>query len=167
MGRMLCYICIHFRGDVEELLLRHRQRILSIGDDDDRRVTVRRKHLLEDTLKTLKRVPWDPSKHLKVVFIGEPGIDDGGPRREYFRLLLDEIAQNNSYFHGLAHRRVPLHNVISLQNNIFFYFGQIIALSVIHDGPFLQCLAPTVVYYILQCDAEAQGKIRAVSIESD
>ena len=37
-------------------------------------------------------------KHLKVTFIGEPAVDAGGPLREYFHLLLRELAENSSLF---------------------------------------------------------------------
>ena len=96
---IIAFPFLQCRFDVGTLLQAHRSQIL---DDDDgeastRRITVRRKHLLEDTMKSLRRTPWESSKHLKVVFIGEPGVDDGGPRREYFRLLLAEIGNNNSF----------------------------------------------------------------------
>ena len=50
------------------------------------KLTVRRKAIFQDYLETRR----DPKRHfnpkgvLKVTFIGEPAIDDGGPRREFF-----------------------------------------------------------------------------------
>lgn len=134
------------------MLLVHRNHILDPDEEAEgsgRRITVRRKHILDDTLKSLRRTPWQLSKHLRVVFMGEAGIDDGGPRREFFRLLLLEIGRNNSYFQGPANKRVPHHNIVNLHNNVFFYVGQIIALSLVHDGPCVQWLAPTTVKYLL------------------
>ena len=101
----------------------------------------------------MKRNLWDPSKHLKVVFLGEPGIDDGAPRREFFRLLLEEVGRNNMLFRGPLERRVPAHNVLAMQDELFFHVGQIMALSMIHDGPCVRWLAPPVVHYLLGCDA--------------
>ena len=114
---------------------------------------MRRKHLWEDTLKALKRTLWAAAKHLKVVFLGEPGIDDGGPRREFFRLLLAEIGRNNMLFKGPHERRVPAHNVLAMQDELFFHVGQIMAMSMVHDGPCVHWLAPPVVCYLLECDA--------------
>ena len=46
-------------------------------------INVRRKTLWEDfTKERKKRVK--PQQKLKVLFLGEPAIDDGGPRREFF-----------------------------------------------------------------------------------
>ena len=124
-----------YREDPGTLLKYHHSSLLSDDEDDVRRITVRRKHLLLDTLSTLRRIPWDKSKHLKVIFIGEPGVDDGGPKREYFRLLLQEIAHSNMYFRGPIEKRLPAHNVLAIQDNVYFHIGQIIAMSLVHGGP--------------------------------
>ena len=71
------------------------------------RVAVRRKHILQDTLDTLKRIPWKATKYMKVAFIGEPGVDDGGTRQEFFRLLLESIGRRNMHFWGLVGRHIP------------------------------------------------------------
>ena len=71
------------------------------------RVAVRRKHILQDTLDTLKRIPWKATKYMKVAFIGEPGVDDGGMRQEFFRLLLESIGRRNMHFWGLVGRHIP------------------------------------------------------------
>ena len=48
------------------------------------RIHVRRKFLWEDFLESRKR-PWvKPCHTIKVVFLGEAAIDDGGPKREFF-----------------------------------------------------------------------------------
>ena len=167
----------------------HRNHILDPDEEAEgsgRRITVRRKHILDDTLKSLRRTPWQLSKHLRVVFMGEAGIDDRGPRREFlgrrkaalyyfyfFRLLLLEVGRNNSYFQGPANKRVPHHNIVNLHNNVFFYVGQIIALSLVHDGPCVQWLAPTTVKYLLGLevvpniddipDIDIQRKMKGVS----
>lgn len=57
---------------------------MEIADDDlPIRINVRRKTLWDDFLRERKRRV-KPEKMLKVVFVGEPAIDDGGPRREFF-----------------------------------------------------------------------------------
>ena len=145
-----------YREDPGTLLKHHCASLLSDDDEDVRRITVRRKYLLQDTLRTLRRIPWDKSKHLKVIFIGEPGVDDGGPRREYFQLLLQEIGRNNMYFRGSMERRLPAHNVLAIQDDVYFHIGQIIALSLVHDGPCVKWLAPAAVNYILGCEETLQ-----------
>ena len=62
-------------------LIKELQNNLEPGDPV--RVNIRRKTLWEDfTKERRKRVK--PQHKLKVVFLGEPAIDDGGPRREFF-----------------------------------------------------------------------------------
>ena len=139
--------------DVSALLMHQRAITLSDDIEDVRRVAVRRKHILQDTLNTLKRIPWKATKYIKVAFIGEPGVDDGGPRREFFRLLLESIGRSNMYFRGPVGRRIPSSNALALHDQIFFYIGQIFGLSLLHDGPFVRWLAPVVVNYILGVDA--------------
>ena len=48
------------------------------------RIDVRRKYLWDDYLEAQNR-PWVKKEYgLKVVFLGEPAVDDGGPKREFF-----------------------------------------------------------------------------------
>ncbi len=47
-------------------------------------IEVRREYLLEDTLNQLSKGGLNFKKELRVHFIGEPGLDEGGPRKELF-----------------------------------------------------------------------------------
>ena len=86
------------RAELGDILRSHKESLVATDCENTRRITVRRSRLFDDTIKTLKVRPWNPSNLLKVTFLGELGVDDGGPRREYFRLLLSEIGKNNSLF---------------------------------------------------------------------
>ena len=44
---------------------------------------MRRGHILDDTVVAL-RSNFDEKKHIRVSFLGEPAVDEGGPRREFF-----------------------------------------------------------------------------------
>ena len=59
------------------------------------------------------------SKLLKVTFIGEPSVDDGGPRRELFTLLMRELFVKSGLFTGWPEHVVPVHNVPALVDNKF------------------------------------------------
>ena len=48
-----------------------------------KRITIRRKFLWQD-FKSAMSTKIQPKSTLKVVFSGEPAVDDGGPRRELF-----------------------------------------------------------------------------------
>ncbi len=91
----------------------HRSDILPIRRSDNTRITIRRKFVLQDTLHQF-RIGLDIAKHLKVVFVGEPAVDDGGPLREYLYLLMKAVAQNNTLLAGPDDNRVPRHNVVEL-----------------------------------------------------
>ena len=48
------------------------------------RINVQRTSVLDDYIDARKRCHWmNPENKLRVVFIGEPAIDTGGPRREF------------------------------------------------------------------------------------
>ena len=47
------------------------------------RINVRRRFLLED-FKNARKRRVHPLSNLKITFVGEPSIDDGGPKREFF-----------------------------------------------------------------------------------
>ena len=77
-------------------------------------ITVRRRHIFDDAIAAISR--WfDEKKHLRVTFLGEPAVDGGGPRREFFMLLMGSIANNSSLLNGTPDRRVLRHNTTALQ----------------------------------------------------
>lgn len=105
-------------------------------------ITVRRGSILDDTIFAL-RPGFDEKKHIKVRFLGElfwvgplvlaqhstmnvhcqlfhpfagePGIDEGGPKREFFMLLLNAISNKSSLLEGSPTRRVLRHNTSAFQ----------------------------------------------------
>ncbi|XP_064630554.1 probable E3 ubiquitin-protein ligase HECTD2 isoform X2 [Lineus longissimus] len=56
-------------------------------------LTVRRSHLVSDSLNEIARKQHDLKKKLKVTFSGEPGLDMGGLTKEWFLLLVRQIFQ--------------------------------------------------------------------------
>ena len=107
---------------LEAMLASHRASVLS---EERLRIVVRRKFIFEDTMHKLRN-DLDLSKHLRVTFVGEPAIDDGGPMREYLRLLLGAVISNNSLFCGETKSRYLRHNVMELNKRTYFHIGQII-----------------------------------------
>jgi hypothetical protein len=84
-----------------------------------------------------------------VEFVGESAIDDGGPRREYFRWVMKEVQQSNALFQGQENQRVPRHNLQLLSSQQFAYVGRFFALSILQGGPTPAFLAPSVARYLL------------------
>jgi len=52
---------------------------------------VRREFLIQDTLMEIQRHPDDLRKPLKVHFVGEEGVDEGGVQKEFFQLLIRQV----------------------------------------------------------------------------
>lgn len=69
---------------------------------------------MEDTIFALRR-GFDEKKHIRVRFVGEPAVDEGGPRREFFMLLMNAIANSGSLLQGPPNRRVLRHNTSAFQ----------------------------------------------------
>ena len=65
------------------------------------RLKVRRSCLWDDTLANIKRVNPDCLNGIVTVqFIGEPAVDEGGPRKEFFFLVYKHMQQSSSLFTG-------------------------------------------------------------------
>ncbi|CAL1526466.1 unnamed protein product, partial [Lymnaea stagnalis] len=58
-------------------------------------LTVRRSHLVSDSLSEIAKKQHDLKKKLKVSFAGEPGLDMGGLTKEWFLLLVRQIFMPN------------------------------------------------------------------------
>ena len=131
-----------------------RIKYLPVDKEQYTRVVVHRKHLWDDAMSYIKSL--DECKHIRVTFIGEPAVDEGGPLREFFHLLTAEIARKNMIFCGDEYRRIPRHSVMELDNNTYYAVGKSLALSLMHGGPAPRFLAATVTDYIVFGMAKAR-----------
>ena len=113
-------------------------------EENAQRIVVRRKHVWDDTVRKLKG-GLDANKPIKLSFIGDVAVDEGGPRREFLALLMRSIADNNSLFQGKLSQRIPRPNLVELNKKSFFYVGVCIAMSLIHEGPNPAFFSPAVV----------------------
>ena len=131
--------------DVADILKTHS--LVNVSDDESCKVKVRRTHIWGDSLKVFRRV--DLKRKLKVTFIGEAGVDDGGPRREYLRLVMIAMAEQNYLLDGPTHRRILRHNVLAVEKGYFFIMHCIIVLSLTQGGPAPSFFASSVVDYLV------------------
>jgi hypothetical protein len=125
-----------------------RSSVLPSDIDDVVHLKVRRRHLLQDALYYFKSYSLT-KKRLRITFVGEPGVDAGGPLKEFFYLLLQEISRNKSLFHGSETSLFPVHNMFELSQNTFYYVGCIFAASIIHVGVGPHFFANSVADYLL------------------
>lgn len=60
-------------------------------------INIRRDHLLQDALEQLLSLPpHQLAKQLRISFVGEEGVDEGGLKKEFFHLCWSEIFRNIS-----------------------------------------------------------------------
>ena len=71
------------------------------GDPEDAQsIIVRRFHIFADASCTFSRPTFNPTKLLRVTFVGEAAVDEGGPCREFFRLLMQSAVSSSGIFEG-------------------------------------------------------------------
>jgi len=158
MLHTICFMSTHSDGmPVEEILARQKAKKLPVDKSLYQRIVVRRNHLWEDSLQRFQSGV-DFNRYLRVLFVGEPAVDDGGPLREFLHLLMGEIARNNSLFSGNEDCRVPLPNMVALEKHTYKHIGEMIAVSLMHGGPPPIFLAPSVVDYVIY----GIGKVKAI-----
>ncbi|ETO13136.1 hypothetical protein RFI_24240, partial [Reticulomyxa filosa] len=114
-------------------------------------IRVRRPHLLPDTLAivthTIANSPNDFFKELKVVFEGEEAVDQGGVKKEFFQLIIEELFDiKYGCFNYNENTCTYWFNSHSFEDeNTFRLLGIIIGLG-IYNGVLLDIRFPLVVY---------------------
>ncbi len=110
-------------------------------------ITVRRNHLLEDTLRNLSTQSKNYKKQLKIKFQGEEGVDQGGVKKEFFHLIMKELFNPNyAMFESKFNGRFLWFNKLSFECNVNFeLIGTILALA-IYNSVLLPAPFPKVVY---------------------
>ncbi len=124
-------------------------RLLSVNCQ---RIVVRRKHLLFDAMK-----------YLKVTFVGEPAVDDGGPLREFFHLLVKNLSEENKLLCGPYDCRTPRKNIVEFQKNSFFQLGKMIAMTLVHGGLLYMEDQPHISSLLLWLTSICYGMFKVIS----
>eukprot|EP01112_Ceratiomyxa_fruticulosa_P021097 TRINITY_DN7344_c0_g3_i1.p1 TRINITY_DN7344_c0_g3~~TRINITY_DN7344_c0_g3_i1.p1 ORF type:complete len:862 (-),score=233.51 TRINITY_DN7344_c0_g3_i1:347-2932(-) len=110
---------------------------------------VHRSRLIPDTLSAIQRVDHeDLAKELKVQFIGEEGVDQGGVQKEFFQLIVREIFDPKYGMFTLTHETDPPQywfNSASQDLQEFGLIGMILGLAV-YNSVILDVHFPEVVY---------------------
>ena len=165
-------------SDVKSVLKNHFSSLsLSTDIDMANRIVVRRKHIWKDTLRAFSRSSFDSQKAVNIIFVGEEAVDAGGPKREFFHLALEALANDGQIFQGPSDRRSFVHNIQAVAHKKFFYAGMLVALSLANGGPGFPCLAESVFNYLCYGlgpkvqpemkdlpDLEMKGKLEEVTV---
>lgn len=129
-------------------------------------VIILRKKILQTSILSIKDSKFDFLNEPCIVFSGEDSADLGGPRREFFRLLIKATCQELGVFEGCENSLVFSHNHAVISAKKPYLAGQFIAWSVLHGGPGPMCIAEDVFYLIMDLDEEVNAT-RAASVIAD
>ena len=105
--------------------------------DAPMQLTANQSSILTDSISLFKR-KFDFMRPLKISFEGEPAIDGGGPKREFFTIQLRELLSPSAsvrLFEGRENIFLPMHNTDALCSNLFKVARRMIASSIMQGGP--------------------------------
>ena len=92
---------------------------------------------------------------IKIQFVGEPAVDQGGPRNEFFSLVHNEVSKSGMFI-GKENRKCFNHDILALEQRNYYIYGQLCYIAVLQGSPSPCFFAPSVVDYIVY------GKIEKV-----
>lgn len=108
---------------------------------------INRETILDDSIEKLSRTKRSLRNPLKVTFLGEPGDDGGGVKKEYFQLLMKEIFNpNRDLFVTKGNGTLRWFNSQTFEAPMMFEFlGIILGLS-IYNTTLLELQFPKLLY---------------------
>ncbi|XP_056000514.1 G2/M phase-specific E3 ubiquitin-protein ligase-like [Ostrea edulis] len=114
-----------------EILKELQQKIQPNGKKNT--INVDRNNIL-DCKNSFRREKFKENQPLFVRFSGEKGIDDGGPSREFMRMMIRSIAQS-SIFEGKETNQMLSQNLMAEKDGDYETYGKIIAYCLVNGGP--------------------------------
>lgn len=148
--------------DIKQALLQHKNQVMTSNRESTQRINVLRSNIFKDGIYAFTRATFDTTKYLKVRFNGEPAVDEGGPRREFFRLFLSDMCQSSGMFHGWPDHVSPVSNSQAVANNKFYICGKIIASMIIQGGQAPNCFSKPIVDFIIYEIVKYSGNLQGV-----
>jgi ubiquitin-protein ligase E3 A len=111
---------------------------------------VRRENILEDTLNKIVNPGMNFKKPLRVSFVGEPGLDEGGVRKEFFQILIKALFDPNfAMFNYNEKERLYWFNGHTMEPNVNFELVGILMGLAIYNGIILDLPFPMAAYKAL------------------
>ena len=125
-------------GDPVQSILRsfQRENIDYTESEMNANITISRKAIFATARMVIERKRFSFLKPVFVTFAGEDAVDEGGPKREFFRLLMRAISES-SIFHGSWFS----HDLGLLADKRYELCGKLIAWSILHGGSGPRCLS--------------------------
>ena len=147
----------------KHLLQQHQSKVITGQDEEDfQRIHVRRSHLFSDAMRAFSRATFNVSKMLKVVFVGEPSVDDGGLRREFFQLLMKEAFTASGLFVGWPKNVIPIHSVEAVAANKYYTVGKMIATCLVQGGQPPVCFAAAIADYLVYDEIRGETSLNDI-----
>ena len=123
-------------------------RIRLDADDDDL-------DWVEAALAFYKQSKFIKEAQVRVSIRGQPGIDTGGVRRQFFSVVFSKLAQPSSssftFFEGSTNRLRPAFKASTLSSGMLTTIGTMVAHSILLDGQGFPFIADFCYYYIAGC----------------
>lgn len=113
-------------------------------------IVILRKRLLQTCLTAMSEPTFDFLKLPCIHFSGEDAEDLGGPRREFFRLLMRTVSLEFGVFEGDHSSLVFSHNHSVLEKKKPFIAGQFVAWSLLHEGPGIHAINEDAYFLMVQ-----------------
>lgn len=114
--------------------------------------------ILNDAMAIYKNPCFDGTRPLRISFTGQPAIDTGGPRREFFDQVLAKLADDDNssgfcqLFEGPPTRLVPVYNARIAFSGLMKSVGRIIAHAIAHCEIGFPRLSPVCYWYLINQD---------------
>jgi hypothetical protein len=89
---------------------------------------------------------FDKNSYVMLRMTGQPGVDTGGIRRQFFSVVFSEIAER--FFEGPHNRLRPAFKASLLSSGLLTIIGTMIAHNILMDGQGFPYMADYVYYYI-------------------
>lgn len=148
----------------KHIVLHHQQSVLRANDDEDKqRISIRRSHVFKDAARAFSKSTFNVSKLLKVTIVGEQSVDDGGPRRELFQVLMREAFTLSGLFVGWPCHVIPIHNIEAIANNSYYVVGKMISTSIVQGGQPPVCFATPVADFLVFNEVKCSPSLKDIS----
>ncbi|KAL2102317.1 hypothetical protein ACEWY4_001485 [Coilia grayii] len=138
-ARMDAFYLMSDDSDIEEVALSSPERAISDRDNLDSTtpitIVARRRHILRSACLALSRPYFKWHREPRIEFISEMADDYGGPRREFYRLLMREVQGSLGIFEGRPEDLFFTYDQRALADNKYFQAGKLTAWSLAHNGP--------------------------------
>ena len=134
---------------IKHVIQQHQARAIQSTDDEDvQRIHIRRSFVFSDALRQFSKRSFDVTKMLQVRFVGEEAVDTGGPRREFFHLLLHEIF-TSSLFAGYPDHVILNHNLEAVVCEKYYMIGKMISTCMVQGGEAPACFSHAVADFLV------------------